>query len=276
MRICNKCKLEYKYKCTFCYKQYQKEYRNKNKEKAKEYSKKYRKDNKIQLKEKKKKYYHKNKDRLINLKKEYYAKNKDKLKKYIKEYALKNKHKIKERLKKYRKDHGAKLKKDNKKFYKKNKLKRIKYAKDYYIANRKKVLKRLKTYRKYKMLSDPKYKLRHLLSSAICSSLKINKSSKNNNSCLKYLPYTLEELKRHLESKFESWMNWNNHGPYRISSWNDNDPSTWTWHIDHIIPHSVFKYTSMQDQSFQNCWSLSNLQPLSAKQNIVKGAKHEI
>ena len=68
-------------------------------------------------------------------------------------------------------------------------------------------------------------------------------------------------------------MNLNNYGKYNSKTWNDNDPSTWTWQIDHIIPHSTFKYTSMKDNEFKKCWSLSNLRPLNSKQNFLEGVK---
>lgn len=78
----------------------------------------------------------------------------------------------------------------------------------------------------------------------------------------------MQELHDHLESLFEPWMNWDNHGIYDVTSWNDDDSSTWTWQIDHIIPQSKLPYTSMDDENFRKCWSLSNLRPLSAKQNV--------
>ena len=81
----------------------------------------------------------------------------------------------------------------------------------------------------------------------------------------------MNDLKNHIENQFELWMNWENHGIYNKNMWNDNDPQTWTWQIDHIIPHSTFKYTSMEDQTFKDCWDRSNLRPLSAKQNIKDG-----
>ncbi|MGI0058151.1 MAG: hypothetical protein ACREBJ_00145 [Nitrosotalea sp.] len=89
---------------------------------------------------------------------------------------------------------------------------------------------------------------------------------------LDYLPYSFDELKGHLERQFEPWMNWNNRGKYDVKTWNDNDSSTWVWQLDHIIPHSTFPYTSMQEQTFKNCWALTNLRPLSAKQNQLDGA----
>lgn len=44
-------------------------------------------------------------------------------------------------------------------------------------------------------------------------------------------------------------------------------------HIDHIRPICSFNYKSMDDQEFKQCWSLSNLQPLWAKENHSKGGK---
>ncbi len=102
---------------------------------------------------------------------------------------------------------------------------------------------------------------------------------KNGESILKYLPYTIQELKKHLEFLFEPWMNWNNRGKYHFKLWNDDDESTWVWNIDHIIPQSDLPYSSMEDENFKICWSLSNLRPLSAKQNLLDGvsrSRHSI
>lgn len=93
--------------------------------------------------------------------------------------------------------------------------------------------------------------------------------------CFKYLGYTVQELRDHLEKQFKlpgnEWMSWNNWGRYRIKGWNDNNSSTWKWQLDHIIPHSKFNYSSMEDEDFKKCWALSNLRPYSAKQNLLDG-----
>ena len=60
---------------------------------------------------------------------------------------------------------------------------------------------------------------------------------------------------------------------YNKNMWNNNDPQTWTWQIDHIIPHSTFKYTSMEDDNFKKCWALENLRPYSSKQNFFDGVQ---
>ena len=81
------------------------------------------------------------------------------------------------------------------------------------------------------------------------------------------LGYTAQDLMTHLESNFEPWMNWDNYGVY--------DPNRLTWQIDHIKPDSYFNYNSIYDVEFKECWSLNNLQPLQAMENIKKGNKYE-
>ena len=76
-----------------------------------------------------------------------------------------------------------------------------------------------------------------------------------------------------MQSLFEPWMNWNNYGRYDIKSWDDNNSNTWTWQVDHIIPHSTFKYSSMEDEDFKKCWDLKNLRPYSSKLNFEEGVK---
>lgn len=105
--------------------------------------------------------------------------------------------------------------------------------------------------------------------SAINSSLKYGIQSY----IWKFLPYTVENLKRHIEWQFESWMTWNNRGRYKVGEWNDEDISTWRWQLDHIIPQNCFWFTSVKDELFQKCWALDNIRPLSAKMNYQKGHK---
>jgi 5-methylcytosine-specific restriction endonuclease McrA len=72
------------------------------------------------------------------------------------------------------------------------------------------------------------------------------------------LGYSVEELKKHLESKFTIGMSWENMGE---------------WHIDHKMPDSGFVYSSTADDGFKNSWSLENLQPLWAEDNLRKSNK---
>jgi len=114
-------------------------------------------------------------------------------------------------------------------------------------------LNKSKIYAKIRRKIDPGYCLRKNISFSIWYALKLSNSSKNNESCMKYLPYSINELKQHLESLFESWMTWNNYGTFISDVWTDNDPKTWTWQLDHIIPQSDLPYTSMTDDNFKKC-----------------------
>jgi hypothetical protein len=69
------------------------------------------------------------------------------------------------------------------------------------------------------------------------------------------LGYTLEDLRRHLERQFTKGMSWSNMDE---------------WHIDHIVPKSSFKITGPDDPELKRCWSLSNLRPLWAEENLRK------
>jgi len=75
--------------------EYQKEYHENNKEKISEKGKKWREDNKEKLKQ----YYENNKDKIKKRDKEYYENNKDKIKEYHKDWYENNKDKIKEQRK---------------------------------------------------------------------------------------------------------------------------------------------------------------------------------
>lgn len=124
-----------------------------------------------------------------------------------------------------------------------------------------------------KLRKNKIFNLKMLISRSIYKKLKEKNKSKNEESCLKYLNYSIEDLKQHLESQFEPWMSWNNHGQYIFSTWDDNDSTTWKWQLDHIIPHSTFNYDSMDHPDFIKCWSLDNLRPYSAKLNVIDGTR---
>ncbi len=117
---------------------------------------------------------------------------------------------------------------------------------------------------KQRRLTDPNWKLRKNISIAICNSLR-DSDNKKQSSCFLHLGYSLEKLKKHLESQFEPWMNWDNWG--KISS------NKRTWNIDHIYPQSKLPYDSMEHPNFVKCWSLQNLRPLCSLENVKKKDK---
>lgn len=99
--------------------------------------------------------------------------------------------------------------------------------------------------------------LRCVVSRSIAQKLKSRGGSKNS-SILTALPYSIEDLKKHLESRFQPNMTWDNYGD---------------WHVDHIRPDNSFTYETMSDDQFLESWSLNNLQPLWAMDNFCKSKK---
>ena len=150
------------------------------------------------------------------------------------------------------------------KYYESNKAKYKEYRKQYVRPIRKR--------RRNPSISD---KIRSNISRSISKMIVAN-NGKKNDSIINYLSFTFKQLKSHLESQFEPWMNWSNYGKYDSTIHVDSDVSTWKWQIDHIIPHSRFKYCSMDSEEFRQCWALTNLRPLNAKQNITEGNRRDI
>jgi hypothetical protein len=119
--------------------------------------------------------------------------------------------------------------------------------------------------------SDPMFRVAGHISRLVTFMIKSNGSSKFGKSIQEFLSWNKLELRAHLEKQFETWMTWDNYGRYDPKTWKDDDITTWTWQLDHIIPRSDLPYSSMMDENFCKCWALSNLRPLNAKQNIIDG-----
>ncbi len=73
--------------------------------------------------------------------------------------------------------------------------------------------------------------------------------------------FTRVGLVAHLERQFHGGMSWENYGE---------------WHIDHIIPVASFAFASPEDEEFTACWSITNLRPLWAADNIRKADKRTL
>ena len=130
--------------------------------------------------------------------------------------------------------------------------------------NRKQIREKKNANARARRKNDPVFRLRTYFSNAIRDVLM---GRKNYDATWEHLPYTPQELKDHIENLFEPWMTWENYGVYNPQTHATNP----TWQIDHIIPHSTFKYKSMKSKAFRACWALSNLRPLNAKQNNADG-----
>jgi len=112
--------------------EYQKEYRQKNKERIAEYKKEYKQKNKERIAEYSKEYKQKNKERIAECDKEYYQKNKERIAEYSKEYKQKNKGRIAV----YKKEYYQKNKERVKEYRQKNKERIAEYKKEYDQKNK--------------------------------------------------------------------------------------------------------------------------------------------
>ena len=192
---------------------------------------------------------------------------------YRKEYRDKNLDTLNEYRRGYYQIHKEELIDYAHRYYQDNNQGILDQKKMYAAKNSDKIKAKSNVHRKKRRDNDPVYRLRALISRVVHKMLVANGSSKNGGSILDFLPFSMDELKQHFEKQFEPWMTWDNQGKYSPKTWDDNDPNTWKWNIDHIIPQSDLPYTLMSDDNFKKCWSLENLRPLSAKQNILDGTK---
>ena len=145
----------------------------------------------------------------------------------------------------------------HKKWYEENKKKWNVYIKEYREKNVDKIREIKRTYEKTRKHNDPIYKLISNFRTAVYQVLKENNVDKNGH-YFEILKYTPDELIIHLEEKFTGEMSWDNYG---------------IWHVDHIRPISSFNIQEIGDESFMECRSLNNLQPLWGDENIRKSNK---
>ena len=100
------------------------------------------------------------------------------------------------------------------------------------------------------MKTDTLYSLSHAIRGMIQKSIRMGGYTKRSKT-YEILGCSFEEFKSYLESKFETWMNWDNRGLY-------NGELNYGWDIDHIIPVSSAK----TDEDIIGINHYTNLQPL--------------
>jgi hypothetical protein len=182
-------------------------------------------------------------------------------------------------IKKWRMINRDKVNDSKRRDYIKHKDKRMETIRKYYNKNRELILaklradegkrRRLAVYRKTEKhiirrrflakekSKDAKYNLSNRMRCRLWGSIR----NKGGRSWEKLLGYSILDLMKHIESLFKDDMSWENIGK---------------WHIDHIVPIASFNYSSTEDDDFKRCWSLNNLQPLWALENISKGARIDL
>lgn len=188
--------------------------------------------------------------------KSYKEANKEYTKANDKRYRDSNKNKVKlsqkEYTDKYRENNGISY---NSKYYKENVDKHKQYHKDYFSKNKVHVLKRMSNWVKSKKQSDPLFRLKLSTRSFIKSSFNRGNANKNDRTET-IIGCTIEEFKIYLESKFESWMSWDNYGIY-------NHTFSYGWDLDHIIPLC----TAKSEEDIIKLNHYTNIQPLCSHIN---------
>lgn len=107
------------------------------------------------------------------------------------------------------------------------------------------------------MESDNLYRLKNAFQKRLLKSIKRGKFTKSSSLNIEnILGSSFEDFKMYIESKFESWMSWNNYGLY-------NGELNYGWDIDHIMPLSSAK----SEEDFIKLNYYTNLQPLCSKIN---------
>ena len=175
-----------------------------------------------------------------NSKPEIKLKKKIKQNEYIKLPKVKSKLLLKSRTKEY---------KDYQTEYRKSDKRRVK---DALIRRTEKYKEKKRIYYNNRMKNDVNFKLLSLIRSRINYALKGNSKS---NKLISLLGCSSQYCKKHLESKFNQGMSWEN--------WSFNG-----WHIDHIIPCDAFDL-SLNEAKLM-CFNYTNLQPLWGVENLKK------
>lgn len=165
---------------------------------------------------------------------------------YSREYNRNNKHvRLAWRLK-----NKEKLKEKNRKWYEDHR----EYFPEYRKNNSKQINAKAKLRRQRNRLSAIA-RLKKNLRMRITMAMKRNKRG---GSAVRDLGCSIQEFRKHIESKFQDGMSWENYGLYG-------------WHLDHIVPLAEFDLTNREQ--FLKAVHYTNLQPLWAKQNLRKAKK---
>jgi hypothetical protein len=200
-------------------------------------------------------------------KREYRDSNKDLISSIGKIYRDKNREKEILRLSKYRQENKESIRQKDRERYRLNPEKSKEYHTIWVLLNKDTIREynRLynRVYKKERSKRDPVFKLSLSIRGLIRSSIKSSGFGKKSKTST-ILGCSFDDFKLHLESKFEDWMNWDNHGLY-------NGDFNYGWDIDHIIPLS----SASSEEELIKLNNYTNLQPLCSKVNrYIKKEKY--
>lgn len=195
----------------------------------------------------------------ISIKKaDYYIRNREKIKQKSSEISKTDYAKEKRKERESSKEYKDRMKEYRSTEAYKNKIKERRHLIRQYQAKCRSKLEQKEKRRarqRKRITSDVDFKLARNLRKRL--NMAIKKCQKSG-STVKDLGCSIPELKLYLESKFQPGMSWDNYGLYG-------------WHIDHIIPLSSFNL-SIREEFLKAC-NYTNLQPMWAVDNLIKGAK---
>jgi hypothetical protein len=210
----------------------------------------------IAHKSQRKSYIEKNRKRINRLRRKYCSLNKIKIKKVRKIYCQKNKEKIAQRHREYVYKNSEKIKKRLAKYCATHKKQLQASRREYLKKHRKEIYKRIYEYEKRRSKTDLGFKILRRLRSGLHSSLR-SQGAKKSDRTLVLTGCTIKELIKHIESRFDKKMTWNNYGFYG-------------WHIDHKKPCAAFDLIKPEEQ--RKCFNWKNLQPMWWYDNLHKNS----
>lgn len=144
-----------------------------------------------------------------------------------------------------------KIKEQGRLYYKTHREEHEEYQIKYYNDHRESCRVYMRNYFRLRSKRDGTFRMLHNLRNRVWKVLKgYSKSART----MKLVGCSIKFLKKHLENQFKPEMNWDNYGK---------------WHVDHIRPCALFDLSKPSEQS--KCFNYKNLQPLWAKENLIKG-----
>ena len=186
------------------------------------------------------------------LKPEIYEKEREKSKARLKARYASRKGEYYEKQKAYREKNKEKVFESKRRYRAKN-AEKIKLRKQKYSAeNRDKIAKALAERR----ARNPIVRLANSMRRSIRRYLDVGQ--KGEMSSFEIIGCSKDNLRKYLESKFKDGMTWENYGKH--------------WHIDHIVP----LISAKSPKEVKKLCHWTNLQPLTAFENISKGSKYKL
>ena len=190
---------------------------------------------------------------------EYRKTNVERVRMQKKRYRESHLEEITEIMKQYYKDNFDRLKAEQKKRRAANPEKNREAARQWREANPERCKELRRNYKRKRRANDPAFRLLENLRSRVLIAIKKDSGEKAY-STIELIGCNVQDLRKHLESKFTEGMSWDNMG-------------VGGWEVDHKKPCAKFNLEDPEEQ--KKCFHWTNLQPLWALDNLRKGDKWE-